>query len=409
MGIVHATRGANAAGVAAPAQRGRDRVRHRRGHARRPCRSTGAPWPPTTTPFATTSPRRSRGSPSSTSACASRAASPCPTRRVTHGRSRRRRARARLTVNDFEPIDVPPGRLLLQTVRSHDQFNTTIYGLDDRYRGVHGRPAGGVREPRRPRRARARRRRPRRHRQRVERRPRAPGRALPARRLPDGPRATVPPTSPRPTCSSRSTASPTAAARRRRRRSSSASSAATSRRRDRRVDGGDARVIRRSVTAWAHRGGDESGGSPRRGHSSGRCASPSSASAAAARSTPRRSPPRIAVKPSVVQIAEPAPVHRDRVAGPLGLAAERDVHRLARPRRRRPRRRRRGHRDPGPRPSAGDRGLRRRRLRHPLREAAGRHRARLRRRRRRCLVCRRLPRRVPRAALHAEHARASST
>jgi formate dehydrogenase major subunit len=26
--------------------------------------------------------------------------------------------------------------LLLQTVRSHDQFNTTIYGLDDRYRGI---------------------------------------------------------------------------------------------------------------------------------------------------------------------------------------------------------------------------------------------------------------------------------
>jgi anaerobic selenocysteine-containing dehydrogenase len=25
---------------------------------------------------------------------------------------------------------------LLQTLRSHDQFNTTIYGLDDRYRGV---------------------------------------------------------------------------------------------------------------------------------------------------------------------------------------------------------------------------------------------------------------------------------
>ena len=31
---------------------------------------------------------------------------------------------------------VPPGRLLLQTVRSHDQYNTTIYGLDDRYRGI---------------------------------------------------------------------------------------------------------------------------------------------------------------------------------------------------------------------------------------------------------------------------------
>lgn len=33
-------------------------------------------------------------------------------------------------------IEVPPGRLVLQTLRSHDQFNTTIYGLDDRYRGI---------------------------------------------------------------------------------------------------------------------------------------------------------------------------------------------------------------------------------------------------------------------------------
>jgi molybdopterin-dependent oxidoreductase alpha subunit len=46
--------------------------------------------------------------------------------------------RARLTVNALVVIDVPPGRLLLQTVRSHDQYNTTIYGLNDRYRGVHG-------------------------------------------------------------------------------------------------------------------------------------------------------------------------------------------------------------------------------------------------------------------------------
>jgi molybdopterin-dependent oxidoreductase alpha subunit len=46
--------------------------------------------------------------------------------------------RARLTVNRFEPIEVPPGRLLLQTLRSHDQYNTTVYGLDDRYRGITG-------------------------------------------------------------------------------------------------------------------------------------------------------------------------------------------------------------------------------------------------------------------------------
>jgi molybdopterin-dependent oxidoreductase alpha subunit len=44
--------------------------------------------------------------------------------------------RAHLTVNHLEPIDCPPGRLILQTVRSHDQFNTTIYSLNDRYRGI---------------------------------------------------------------------------------------------------------------------------------------------------------------------------------------------------------------------------------------------------------------------------------
>jgi anaerobic selenocysteine-containing dehydrogenase len=33
----------------------------------------------------------------------------------------------------FQPS---PGRLVLQTLRSHDQFNTTIYGMDDRYRGI---------------------------------------------------------------------------------------------------------------------------------------------------------------------------------------------------------------------------------------------------------------------------------
>ncbi|MBW8485434.1 FdhF/YdeP family oxidoreductase [Actinomadura parmotrematis] len=44
--------------------------------------------------------------------------------------------KANLTANPLEVLRVPPGRLLLQTVRSHDQYNTTIYGLDDRYRGV---------------------------------------------------------------------------------------------------------------------------------------------------------------------------------------------------------------------------------------------------------------------------------
>jgi molybdopterin-dependent oxidoreductase alpha subunit len=46
--------------------------------------------------------------------------------------------RARFTVHALPRVEVPPGRLLLQTVRSHDQYNTTVYGLDDRYRGVRG-------------------------------------------------------------------------------------------------------------------------------------------------------------------------------------------------------------------------------------------------------------------------------
>jgi molybdopterin-dependent oxidoreductase alpha subunit len=38
------------------------------------------------------------------------------------------------------PDDVDPGegRLMLATIRSHDQFNTTIYSNDDRYRGLRG-------------------------------------------------------------------------------------------------------------------------------------------------------------------------------------------------------------------------------------------------------------------------------
>ncbi|HWM72442.1 MAG TPA: FdhF/YdeP family oxidoreductase [Nocardioides sp.] len=46
--------------------------------------------------------------------------------------------KAVFTVSPTDVLEVPEGRLLLQTLRSHDQFNTTIYGLDDRYRGVSG-------------------------------------------------------------------------------------------------------------------------------------------------------------------------------------------------------------------------------------------------------------------------------
>ncbi len=44
--------------------------------------------------------------------------------------------KAMITVNDLEHVERPEGRLLLQTLRSHDQYNTTIYSLNDRYRGI---------------------------------------------------------------------------------------------------------------------------------------------------------------------------------------------------------------------------------------------------------------------------------
>ncbi|MEV6103366.1 FdhF/YdeP family oxidoreductase [Streptomyces sp. NPDC051940] len=46
--------------------------------------------------------------------------------------------KANFTAAPLEYPAVPEGRLLLQTLRSHDQYNTTIYGLDDRYRGIKG-------------------------------------------------------------------------------------------------------------------------------------------------------------------------------------------------------------------------------------------------------------------------------
>ena len=46
--------------------------------------------------------------------------------------------KARFTVHPLPKHDLGPGRLLMMTIRSHDQYNTTVYGLSDRYRGVHG-------------------------------------------------------------------------------------------------------------------------------------------------------------------------------------------------------------------------------------------------------------------------------
>jgi molybdopterin-dependent oxidoreductase alpha subunit len=47
-----------------------------------------------------------------------------------------RDGRGHFTLHPLPELELPPGRFLMMTVRSHDQFNTTIYGLDDRYRGI---------------------------------------------------------------------------------------------------------------------------------------------------------------------------------------------------------------------------------------------------------------------------------
>jgi molybdopterin-dependent oxidoreductase alpha subunit len=45
--------------------------------------------------------------------------------------------KANFTVHALPDQRLEPGQLIMTTIRSHDQFNTTIYGLDDRYRGIH--------------------------------------------------------------------------------------------------------------------------------------------------------------------------------------------------------------------------------------------------------------------------------
>ncbi len=42
------------------------------------------------------------------------------------------------TCHDIPDLMLPPGQLRLMTIRSHDQFNTTVYDVHDRYRGVYG-------------------------------------------------------------------------------------------------------------------------------------------------------------------------------------------------------------------------------------------------------------------------------
>jgi anaerobic selenocysteine-containing dehydrogenase len=45
--------------------------------------------------------------------------------------------KAQFTVTKHTTIDLADDELMMMTIRSHDQFNTTIYGLNDRYRGIY--------------------------------------------------------------------------------------------------------------------------------------------------------------------------------------------------------------------------------------------------------------------------------
>lgn len=44
--------------------------------------------------------------------------------------------KANFNIAHIAPIKLKSNELMMMTIRSHDQFNTTIYGLNDRYRGV---------------------------------------------------------------------------------------------------------------------------------------------------------------------------------------------------------------------------------------------------------------------------------
>ncbi len=45
--------------------------------------------------------------------------------------------KALFTVHPIPQLNVEAGQFVMTTIRSHDQYNTTIYGLEDRYRGIH--------------------------------------------------------------------------------------------------------------------------------------------------------------------------------------------------------------------------------------------------------------------------------
>jgi molybdopterin-dependent oxidoreductase alpha subunit len=46
-------------------------------------------------------------------------------------------AKAQIKTHDLPNRPISESRFILMTIRSHDQYNTTIYGMDDRYRGIY--------------------------------------------------------------------------------------------------------------------------------------------------------------------------------------------------------------------------------------------------------------------------------
>ena len=145
----------------AAAQRAGDRRRARatRSAARRRC--PGASSPTTMPRCASASSNASAASRpasrTSTPGSEPTAASSCPTSPPS-GAGRppaARRSSSAHALRDDEPVALARQRhgdeaLTLMTIRAHDQFNTTVYSQDDRYRDVDRRPARGLPQCQRP-------------------------------------------------------------------------------------------------------------------------------------------------------------------------------------------------------------------------------------------------------------------
>ena len=103
-------------------------------------RSIGLAYAAITTGSASISSTSCRASRTTISAFASRAVSICPIRRAISRNFHTDVGKAKFHVHPIPRADLQPGELMMMSIRSHDQFNTTIYGENDRYRGILRRP-----------------------------------------------------------------------------------------------------------------------------------------------------------------------------------------------------------------------------------------------------------------------------